>query len=451
MNDPVGSPLWWVGQLAPKLAAQARVAQGFQDYYDGKHRLTFVSSKYREAFASMLSGVTDNWMPIVVDAVAERLLPQGMRWSDEPAADADAWEIWQANNLDADARLAHRTALTAGRCALMVWNGADDKPEITVESPFEVFVAYRSGSRRERVAALKSWTDEWTGDRRHNLYLPDGIHKFLGTKTSDRLVELEVVANPLGVVPIVELRNRCDLAGVTRSELAEVTSTQDQINKLVCDMLVAAEFQAFRQRWATGMDVPVDEETQKPVEPFKAAIDHLWISPDENTKFGDFNATDLTIYTKALENRVQSLASRSRTPPHYLLGGQLLPSGESIKAAETGLIAKVHERQTGFGEAWESAMRLAFLVRGDTAKADDMSGELVWADAESRTESEHIDALVKKKAIGVPVQQLWEDAGYSPQQISRFRVMLLEEAMSGLGAPPPDLAPRPPVPVDAGL
>ena len=440
MNDPVGSPLWWIGKLKPILQKQAADAARFEAYYDGNHRLTFVSAKYREAWSQMLSGVSDNWMPIVVDAVAERLLPQGIRLSGEPAADDEAWAIWQANNLDGDARPAHRAALTCGRAALMVWAGADGLPEITVEHPSEVVVAYESGSRRKRAAALKCWTDEWTGAERVNVYLPDRIVKFKADKLLDgRWSEIETIPNPLDVVPIVEMRNRIDLRGNVHSELAEVTSTQDQINKLVCDMLVASEFGAFRQRWATGLDVPVDEDTGQPIEPFKAAMDRLWVSPDEATKFGDFAQTDLAIYVGAIENRVQSLASRSRTPPHYLLGGSaVMPSGESIKASETGLVAKVHERQTGFGEAWEEAMRLAFAVKGDDAKASDMGMEIVWADAESRTESEHVDALVKLKTLSVPNQQLWEQAGYTPQQIERFKSMLLEEAFnSALAGPPP--------------
>ena len=47
--------------------------------------------------------------------------------------------------------------------------------------------------------------------------------------------------------------------------------------------------------------------------------------------------------------------------------------------------------------------------RGDV---DD--SETIWADPEYRSESELADALVKRAAIGVPRQQLWEDAGYSP-------------------------------------
>ncbi|MCU0261436.1 MAG: hypothetical protein MUE78_10485, partial [Ilumatobacteraceae bacterium] len=84
---------------------------------------------------------------------------------------------------------------------------------------------------------------------------------------------------------------------------------------------------------------------------------------------------------------------------------------------------------------------LAFQAQGDP-RANAVQAETIWSDPESRTESEHVDSLVKKMAIGVPLQQLWEDAGYSQTQIARFRQMALEEAFTRavaagqLAAPP---------------
>lgn len=54
--------------------------------------------------------------------------------------------------------------------------------------------------------------------------------------------------------------------------------------------------------------------------------------------------------------------------------------------------------------------------------------ETIWTDPESRSEAEHTDSLLKKMSLGVPVRQLWEDAGYSQTQIDRFGDMLVAEA-----------------------
>lgn len=442
------SPTFWLVNLYRRIIAKSPTVATCEDYYEGRHPLSFTSQEYRQEFSAMLRGVSDNWMALVVDAVEERLHVEGFRMTDDPAGDKDAWAMWQENCLDSDSELVHSTALQTGSAYVMVWNGEDDRPMITPEHPSQCVVAYEPGSQRKRAAALKTWIDEWTGEIRANVYLPDGIYKFVAAKaptftdyqlstTRQRSIEAmagrwtalddQYVDNPLGVVPIVEFRNRPRLLGDGRSEFADVISVQNQINKLVCDMMVAAEFAAFRQRWATGVEIPSDPMTGKPLYEFPAAIDRLWNTESDTARFGEFGETDLRNYVAAIENRVQSLASRTRTPPHYLLGSSgSFPSGESLKATETGLIAKCRSRHRHFGESWEEVMRLGFAVMDDPRSTASLA-ETIWTDPESRSEAEHTDSLLKKMSMGVPLHQLWEDAGYSQTQIARFRDLLLDE------------------------
>ncbi len=430
--------------LVDRLDADDARLRKYLDYYEGRHRLGFASEKFRQAFGRRFGTLADNWCPIVVDATEERLTVQGFRF-DSDEADADAWAIWQANNLDADSQLAHTDALVQGRSAAIVWAAADGSPRITIESARQVTIAHAAGNRRQRTAALKRWLDD-DGYLRANLYLPDRIAKYRSTKKpavgDDSLAPGPVdwqsygdeIRNPLGVVPVVPLVNRPRLLADGESEIAQVIGLQDVANKLLCDLLVAAEFGAFKQRWATGMDVPVDPETGQPVEPFDAALTRLWVAESEQTKFGEFAATDLANYTKAIDLIVSHIASQTRTPPHYLNPSADRLSGESIKAAETGLVAKVKRKQRHFGESWEEVMRLAFAVMGD-ARANVTNAETIWADPESRTESEHVDAVAKRQAIGVPWQQLMEDLGYSPQQVARMRDQLRADALDALSLP----------------
>lgn len=437
------TPAMWAEECEERLQRQRSEVDRLRLYHEGRQPLALQSKKYASALAEMIRGVRDNWLPIVVDAVEERLQVEGFRFGEDPGADGDAWSMWQANNLDADAALAHETALVTGRCMVLVWP-ADPWPEITVEDPSQCVVLYEAGSRRRRLAAWKQWTDEWTDAEFGTLYLPDRLVRL--RKAEGRTMQGDAsatwvlrgdpagdeLAHPAGVVPMVELRPRPGMPAKARSEIEDVLTTQDQINKLVCDLLVASEYASFRQRWATGLEVPEDPETHEPVEPFKAAVDRLWVNPDPEGRFGDFEATDLGNIVKAIENRTQSLASRTRTPPHYLLGGMgTWPSGESLRSAEAGLVAKVKRRSVHFGEGWEEVERLGFAMKGDD-RAQQTSAETIWADPEYRTEAEHVDALVKLRTLDVPKRQLWEDAGYSQEQIARFRAMLLEEAFTQL-------------------
>jgi len=135
------------------------------------------------------------------------------------------------------------------------------------------------------------------------------------------------------------------------------------------------------------------------------------------------------------------MASISRIPFHYFLNGGAVPSGESITAAEAGLIAKTRERMLHFGEAWERVMRLCFAVLNDP-RSQAWGAETIWKDPENRTEAQHMDALLKLQMIGVPRDQLLSDAGYSPQQIERFDAMREEDAKSAM-----ELAKKYPMPV----
>jgi hypothetical protein len=424
--------------LSQGLARQKSYAEKYENYYDGKHPLSFATAKYKDEFIDLLRAINDNWMPIVVDAVAERMHVEGFRFGEGTKGDLEARDIWQANGLDAESEILHTSTLTRGIGYVMVWGRQDratgtDLPLITVEDSYQVYV--KPGDRRRlSTAGIKQWIDDW-GAERVNIYLPDAVYKWKtkGGKAEPFAEEGEplVLPNPLGIVPIIPFYNRPMVKpGTYRSELHDVISTQDQINKILCDAVVASEFAAFRQRWATGIEVELDENG-KPKNPFESAQNRVWIGPDPESRFGTFEATELDNYTKFIENRVQSIASRSRTPPHYLLGQSgSFPSGESLKATETGLIAKTKSRMTRYGESWEEVIRLAFRVKGDSARGADFGCETIWQDPESRTEAEHIDALLKLRTLQVPYRQLWEDAGYSQSQIERFADFLIEEKLN---------------------
>lgn len=444
-NDAPKSPLELVEVLEKELSARQVTLQRLQDYHDGKHRLAFTSQKFREAFGGMFSAFADNWCQLVVDAVEERLNVEGFRYGTDPNADTDAWAIWQKNCLDAESQLAHSEALIKGDAYAIVWGDSNGEPKITIESPRDVIVGYAPGNRKHRLAALKRWrTDK---GYHATLFLPDAVYKFKKNEQADGKWVADIdaneswpLANPLGVVPVVQLTNRASLTsnyGV--SEFLTVIPQQDAVNKLLADMLVASEYIAFPQRYVTGMEIPVDEATGRPIKPFDIGLDKLLMAEDPNARFGSLTAGDLSNYVNGIETLVQHIASQTRTPPHYFYLGGNFPSGDAIKSAETGLVAKARRKMRFFGEGWEEVMRLAFKVLDDP-RSEITGAETIWADPEYRSEAELADALIKRSAIGVPRQQLWEDAGYTQTQISRFKAYEAEDTLFG---PALSLVPKP--------
>jgi hypothetical protein len=449
----VYSPEWWMNRLSRELDDRAFPMQRFDDYYQGKHPMLYAGAKYRAAFGNLFAGFSDNFCGLVVDAVEERLDVEGFRMGADLEADDDAWRMWQENGMDAWSQIAHTEALVKGQCSILVSPDEEDdtKAEFTVQDALEMAVGVDRCSG-DRLAALKRWGED-DGSVCFTLYLPDSIEKWrtkpakggtTATRTVGRygLIPREVsgetwpLANPLGVVPVVPLVNRPRLRGPGVSEIRDVIPKQNALNKLFLDMLVASEFAAYRQRYAVGLELEVDPDTGKAVEPYKAGAGELWAEENPNVKFGEFEVTDLDNYRQAIELVVMHIASETRTPAHYFMGGQgSFPSGESLAASETGLTRKAERKQRFLGEGWEEVIRLGFLVRGDP-RGKIMDSETIWRDPESRNEAAHVDSLVKLGSLGVPEEMLWEMAGLTPQQIERAK-QIIAAAKAAEPPPPP--------------
>jgi hypothetical protein len=234
---------------------------------------------------------------------------------------------------------------------------------ITVEHPAQCTVACHAHNPQMRKAAFKTWTDH-SGYVRGDVYMQDKVYRFVTTqKLTDKspskmalgqytaiygnLFPLDYTGPPaaflgdqadwipytddglpaeiphdLGVVPIIPLENNPSLKIGGRSDVAPIIPIQDALNKLVMDMIIASEFASFGQRWATGIEIPKDPVTGRPIgeERFLASVSRLWTSEDPDTKFGQFPESDLGNYVKAIEMMIQHVAAITRTPPHYLLG-----------------------------------------------------------------------------------------------------------------------------------
>ncbi len=218
---------------------------------------------------------------------------------------------------------------------------------------------------------------------------------------------------------------------------------QDAVNTLWCHLMTAADQLALPARAVLGMDRPTREildsegevigEEDLPIDRFRS--DRLLWLEREGASIAEFSAADLTNYTKVIETAVQHIAAQTRTPPHYLLGQMVNISADALTAAESGLVAKVAERQRFFGASLREVMRLEALAAGDVGRAEGLAlGDVVWRDAQYRSDAQYADALTKYKAIGVPDEALWERIpGVTPDEIERWKSMRNDQAAAVVG------------------
>ena len=453
--DPA-DPRWWLAVLSERLHVRAPIYRKRIDYYRGRHELMFLTDKYRQAFGSWLRRISDNWCAVVVDAAVERMSAEGFRFTTGEAfveSDRDAWHIWQGNALDVYSDDMHTLVLACGDAAAVIEPppaGSGRVPKITVENPLTVAVY---GTPRERVAALKR-TRGLDGYLYATVYLPDLICHYRSAQPGtaaggDFLVDDDaggITENPIGMVPVVPFRNvgsaLTDAATEPApSDLDAIIPMQDTINKLVADLMIDAEFAAFKQKVFIGVEAPVDEHG-RPLRSTESAANRIITLTNENAKIAEFSAADPAGLIHAIEMRNQQLCAIARIPPYYLLGQSgTFPSGESLKAAETGIVRKVARRNRVLSESWETTLRVAFAWLGDQERAHAEGAETIWSNPETRSEAGLADAAVKKKQVGVPFAQLAEDYGYTPQQIERMQRMREEEATDAGTEPEPEPEP----------
>lgn len=467
--------------LDQRLKARNPEIQLWENYYDGIHRLQFATSRFRANFGNLFREFADNWCELVINASVERMKVIGFRTeSGTVEADADASEIWRDNAGALQQKMAFTEACKFGTAYFFVdaEHTVEDtnSPLITVEHPAQTITHHDPSNRRRRLAGMKQWQDD-AGRLLATVYLPDTVYRFqaeekrqastpgstllasglqaqtdyMSAPSSGAAVEWVPragapfeVENKLGVVPLVPIENNPTIKG-GRSDLSVVIPIQDAINKELMDMIVASEFAAFMQRWATGIEIPKDPQTGKPLarQDFLASVGRLWAVEDPDAKFGQFQASDLKNYVVAIEMLIQHLAALTKTPPHYLLGQSgNFPSGDSLTATETGLTAKVESKWDDLDPSLCETTNLAFKAKGIDRRAQ----ETIWKDAERRIRSQRIDGAVKLSTLGVPQDGIWGDElGYTPEQIARFHEMKesmgLDPHSSEFAVPPIEEAP----------
>lgn len=437
------APDQWLTRLLKAHDGLAPELKRYDSYYEGKQPLSYMAPELMRELNERLRQLVINWPRLVVDALEERLDVEGFRFRDVSEADADLWDIWQANDLDEESQLLHVDALVLGRAYTIIGKNEDDEahPLITVESPLEVH-AERDVRTRSVVAAVKQWSEDVPGAeavQHATLYLPDLTMWYVKSKGS--WIEDPDIApdhHNLGVVPVVPYVNRArvrDRAGV--SDLADVIPVSDALCKIATDMMVSAEFHAIPRRWAAGLSEEdfVDPDG-KPVGKFAARVGSLWLSENPETKFGQFAEAGLNNFHETINALARVVSGLTGLPPHFLgyVGGEPI-SADAIRASEARLVKRAERRQRGFGGSHETTMRTALLVRDGAEPPRAASLETIWRDASTPTLAQAADAVTKLHSVGLlPDEMAWEMLRFSAVQIARMVEMQQRQADRGLGA-----------------
>lgn len=430
----------------------------YRNYYDGEQntQLTDRASQYLQ-----VSGLrfAENVCDTVVDVMAERMIVSGFDTNEDEEAEnhpvAEYIEsVWDANRMDEHATTVETEKTKLGDYFVLVdWDEEREIPRIVPNKPDNMCVYYDENDPRRISLAVKKWTTQY-GSKRLNVYLDDRIEKYWQPADADEVwmphydaddlywpvpwtrdnlppyasmpvyaedgTEL-VASQPGGEgeargIPVVHFRNKASGSWYGRSELRKVLPQQDALNKHVLDLNSVMDYQGWPQRWITGLD-PDEVGTLQNTPGSILAVS------DPDAKMGAFPHASLQEFIKALESDLQRIAALSRTPLRFLSQSGGVPSGESIKAGDAGLVSKVRKQSVADGHAWEDVMILAMRLGIDYQKIEgapevEPRVRCSWKDPETRNEESDWKVALLQKNVGVSTATILTERGYNAEDES---------------------------------
>lgn len=432
----------------------------YADYLAGSQDLALSTPKYAATFGTLFAAFSYNRCATVVDAHADRLQIERFNAEDESVTELSA-ELWRRNRMDARAGEIHKEAMTSGDAYLIVWPESGQElgeggalPQFWPQRAAQMRVRYDDETPGQVVLATRTWL---LSDRRRrlNLYYRDRIEKYVTTAaatmltaaTANALQPISIpgeswpVPNPWDVVPVFHFANNAGTGEYGSSELHDVLPLQDALNKVVGDVILASEMTAFTLKVLLGFDAndPSVMDAAARIETGRSKI--MVVPPTvggEQPKIDEFSAENLAQLVTVVELFDKLISRVSRVPIHYLQMSGDFPSGRALRTAEAPFVSKIEDRQTTYGNVWEDAMSLALRQAG---VADPGQLETVWKSAAPLSEEDEWDLALQKSAVGVPLEQILREAGYSDEDITTIMDEKNAAAdafaanLTGLGAP----------------
>lgn len=382
-------------------------------YLNGNHDLPYTPRGATREYRSIARKSITNWLPLISGTYSEVLYVDGFR-NTAAKDNGPGWKSWTANGMEALQSVAIQGALDYGHSYVRVIPSADPAvASIKPYHPTRVWTVYEDED--DAYPALALVRKGKTADQKKTIFeLYDDETVFtLTINESDRWEVVYAEDHGMGAVPFVRFLDRLD--GKHRGIIDPLINLQDRINEAVFSLLIALQYASFRQRWATGLDIPTKEETQPdgtvkkvPIEPFEAAVNRLWISDNPDAKFGEFGQTDTGGHLAAYESAVRTMAAIAQISPNVLLGNLVNLSADALAAAQDTTQKRASSYETIFGQSWKLVFRLIHKATGGDPDTFDDSASVRWRDSEARSLAQTVDALGKMvQMLQVPYEAAW--------------------------------------------
>jgi hypothetical protein len=405
-------------------------------YYDGNQPVVYSTQKLKEVFRDLEENFTSNICAVVIDSVKERISFKGFTCEDKKI-NTMLSSLVISQDLVNESDETHEAACVIGESFVIVWpyvvDGKDSgMAEIFYNDPRNVHIFYEPGNPRKPRYAAKLWQED-DGFYHLTLYYPDRLEyyktqnaKDAGSKggveansfkpdtarkgVSEKNKEIAWPKNPYGKIPVFHFRVE---KRIVKSDIRNVIPLQNGINKLLADMMIAAEFGAMKMRWIISNS---DTSTLK-LKPGSILDLPAGMAGEQDTEVGEFSSTELKNYIDGIDSLVGYVSNNTGTPKYYFDPSSDAPSGEALIAMEAPLNKKVQDRIDKFTPVWKEVAAFALQIMG--MKVDPNMINVNFANPatiQPKTEWEIIS--IQAKIIPLEFVLLWH--GYSQEEVKNI-------------------------------
>lgn len=389
-------------------------------YADGDQPLVYSTQKLHTVFKNLDARFQQNWITVVIDSALDRLLFKGWTCEDNEVNQL-LTDLYDRNQIAIEADETHRAALITHEAFIIAWKDETGELEIYYNDPRMCAMFYDQDNPKKKTFGAKWHVDD---DRYYHvtLYYPDRLEYYKSKSPmkqgqgaprsyKDFVPDTpERADNPFGIIPMFHFRTK--RTGNRASDITGILTLQDAVNKLLADMMISAEFGAFKQRW-----IITNSETAG----LKNAPNEIWTIPagdgTAQTSVGQFEETNLDVFLNAIDKLANSIAIISRTPKHYFYSTGANISGEALIAMESPLIAKVERYQKNFGEIWRELALFLCQLNGKS-EIDPKEISVVWEPAQSVQPLTEAQTIKTNIEAGVPLESALRWAGKNEFEIS---------------------------------
>jgi len=436
----------------------------YEDYYLGRQddpRLITFGDRKASTRAERIFGATHNVCALCIDVLIERMAVAGFA-TGNTAIDTMLAQAWAHSRMDEHQNTVHGQAFVKGDSYVLVgFDAAANLPMYTYHDALTMMPVY--DGYHQMTAAYKTWAEPQIDSsgivryrRRLTKFTPALIEKFAQEPdetawklwTDDRdsngnpdggVIDWRTEdGRPLGI-PIVPFRNRPRGADFGHSELSDLIPLQDEYARRIWYTSETMSYQGAGQVYVSNVETPLDPVTRQP----KALIvspGAVWqlkaMIPTNPVVVGQLTAGNVLACQDAADRELKTIAAVMRVPLHLIWPEGGLPSGEALKTAESGLVAKVDDRAVTFGNAWEDVCRLAIRLSnrfGTGAQYDKAAAiETRWHPFETRS------ALTTEQELALSADDLsWPERmrrrGFTADQITAMREELEADGTAAPG------------------